>query len=120
MGALLLLASLGLLACSGAKSAPRAASARVPAGRPAPTVPEEVRTVCAAVEHSWRAERAEIRRVDTLLAPPLSQRVVPACMVHARQAHRKGTPAGQGASEFAEGSGWVTSSAMTRTGRTGT
>jgi hypothetical protein len=107
MGGLLLVAALGLLACSGAKSAPATASARVPAGRQAPTLPEEVGTVCGAVEHSWRAESAEIRRVDTLLAPPLSRRVVPACMVHARQAHGKGTPAGRGASAFAEGSGWV-------------
>jgi hypothetical protein len=107
MGKLPLVAALGLLACRGAKSTPAVASARGPAGRPAPTLPDEVRAVCAAVEHSWRLDSAEIRLVDTLLVPPLSRRAVPACVVRASQAHAKGTPAGQGDSGFAGGNGWV-------------
>ena len=105
MRRVLLVAGLGLLACGGAKPTPAVTSGSA-AVRPAATVPEEVRAACDLAVQSWQRDSAEVRRVDTLLVPPLGERAVSVCLVRATQEHVKGRPAGQGAS-FGEGGGWV-------------
>jgi hypothetical protein len=50
-------------------------------------VPAGVHGICTAVATLWRQRRARVGVADSLLVPPLGDRAVAACVVHATQDH---------------------------------
>jgi hypothetical protein len=87
MRLLSLLTALSFAACAGTGTKRAAIRDQESVTGTSVQVPADVHGICTAVATFWRQRRAQVWVADSLLVPPLGERAVAACVVHATQDH---------------------------------